>query len=240
MKPYTNLNGSKKEQIQKMFDSISIEYDQLNRLISAGNDSKWRKKIYSLAYKTNPKNILDIATGTADIALELSKIKNSKIIGLDISEKMLDVGRKKIELKNLKDRITLISGDAENLDFSNDSFDLVTIGFGVRNFQNLEKGLKESFRVLNPNGKLIVLETSVPENRFVKLFYLIFSRTFIPLIGSLFSKDHRAYNYLQKSAENFPYGKSFAKILEKCGFKEVEIFPQMFGASSLYVAKKKV
>lgn len=239
MKPYNNLQGSKKKQIEKMFDSISLEYDQLNRVISAGNDTKWRKKIFLLANKINPKNILDIATGTADIALELSKIKNSKIIGLDISEKMLEVGRKKIELKKLKERITLISGDAENLKFNDNSFDLVTIGFGVRNFQNLEKGLKESFRVLNSDGSLIILETSVPENKFIKFFYLMFSRTFIPLIGSLFSKDNKAYNYLQKSAENFPSGKSFAEILEKCGFKNVEILPQMFGASSLYVAKKK-
>ncbi|MEL0183880.1 MAG: bifunctional demethylmenaquinone methyltransferase/2-methoxy-6-polyprenyl-1,4-benzoquinol methylase UbiE [Bacteroidota bacterium] len=239
MKPYNNLQGSKKKQIEKMFDSISLEYDQLNRVISAGNDTKWRKKIFLLANKINPKNILDIATGTADIALELSKIKNSKIIGLDISEKMLEVGRKKIELKKLKERITLISGDAENLKFNDNSFDLVTIGFGVRNFQNLEKGLKESFRVLNSEGSLIILETSVPENKFIKFFYLMFSRTFIPLIGSLFSKDNKAYNYLQKSAENFPSGKSFAEILKKCGFKNVEILPQMFGASSLYVAKKK-
>ena len=222
-----------------MFDSISLEYDQLNRVISAGNDTKWRKKIFQLAIKLNPKNILDIATGTADIALELSKIKNSKIIGLDISKKMLEIGRKKIEHKKLKDRITLISGDAENLKFNDNSFDLVTIGFGVRNFQNLEKGLKESYRVLNSDGSLIVLETSVPENKLIKLFYLMFSRTFIPLIGSLFSKDNKAYNYLQKSAENFPSGKSFAEILGKCGFKNVKILPQMFGASSLYVAKKK-
>ena len=222
-----------------MFDSISLEYDQLNRVISAGNDTKWRKKIFQLAIKLNPKNILDIATGTADIALELSKIKNSKIIGLDISKKMLEVGRKKIEHKKLKDRITLISGDAENLKFNDNSFDLVTIGFGVRNFQNLEKGLKESYRVLNSDGSLIVLETSVPKNKLIKLFYLMFSRTFIPLIGSLFSKDNKAYNYLQKSAVNFPSGKSFAEILENCGFKNVKILPQMFGASSLYVAKKK-
>ena len=155
MKPYQNQNSSKKKQIEKMFDSISFEYDKLNRLISAGNDVKWRKKIYKISKKLNPKTILDIATGTADIAIELSNINNSKIIGLDISEKMLEVGRKKILNKNLNDKISLISGDAENLSFGDNKFDLITIGFGVRNFQNLKKGLEESFRVLKPNGTLI-------------------------------------------------------------------------------------
>ena len=238
MKPYKNLNSSKKKQVEKMFDSISFEYDKLNRLISGGNDIKWRKNIYKIAKSLNPVDILDIATGTADIALELSKIKNSKITGLDISEKMLDVGRKKVIDRSLENKVSLISGDAENLSFSKNSFDLISIGFGVRNFQNLEKGLSESFRVLREGGTLIILETSVPQNNFVKFFYLIFSRTFIPLIGSLFSKDKRAYTYLQKSAEKFPSGKSFSEILKSCGFKSVEIMPLMLGASSIYIAKK--
>src|SRR6056300_1048699 len=182
MKPYKNQNTSKKKQIEKMFDSISVEYDKLNRLISAGNAVKWRKKIHKIAKKLNPKNILDVATGTADIAIELSKIKNSKIIGLDISEKMLAVGREKILNKNLSQKISLISGDAENLAFETNCFDLVTIGFGVRNFQNLEKGLSESYRVLTNDGTLIILETSVPQNMLVKFFYLLFSRTIIPFI----------------------------------------------------------
>ena len=238
MKPYQNQNSSKKKQIEKMFDSISFEYDKLNRLISAGNDVKWRKKIYKISKKLNPKTILDIATGTADIAIELSNINNSKIIGLDISEKMLEVGRKKILNKNLNDKISLISGDAENLSFDDNKFDLITIGFGVRNFQNLKKGLEESFRVLKPNGSLIVLETSVPKNKFVKFFYLLFSRTVIPLIGSFFSKDQKAYKYLQKSAEEFPSGNDFAKIIKSCGFESVNICPQMLGASTIYIAKK--
>jgi demethylmenaquinone methyltransferase/2-methoxy-6-polyprenyl-1,4-benzoquinol methylase len=239
MKPYQNQNSSKKKQVEKMFDSISFEYDKLNRLISAGNDVKWRKHIYKIANHLNPVDVLDIATGTADIAMELSKIKGSKITGLDISEKMLNVGREKIVDRSLQDKITLVSGDAENLNFSKNTFDLISIGFGVRNFQNLKKGLSESFRVLRDGGTLIVLETSVPQNTFIKFFYLLFSRTFIPLIGSLFSKDKKAYKYLQKSAEEFPSGENFSQILKSCGFKDVEIMPLMLGASSIYIAKKK-
>lgn len=238
MKPYLNQNSSKKRQVEKMFDSISFEYDKLNRLISAGNDVKWRKHIYKIANHLNPVDVLDIATGTADIAMELSKIKGSKITGLDISEKMLNVGRQKIVDRSLQDKITLVSGDAENLNFSKNTFDLISIGFGVRNFQNLKKGLSESFRVLRDGGTLIVLETSVPQNTFIKFFYLLFSRTFIPLIGSLFSKDKKAYKYLQKSAEEFPSGENFSQILKSCGFKDVEIMPLMLGASSIYIAKK--
>ena len=238
MKPYQNQNSSKKKQVEKMFDSISFEYDKLNRLISAGNDVKWRKTIYKIAERLNPIDILDIATGTADIALELSKIEGSKITGLDISEKMLDVGRQKVTERNLENKVSLVSGDAENLNFSKSTFDLISIGFGVRNFQNLEKGLLESFRVLREGGTLIILETSVPQNRLVKLFYLLFSRTFIPLVGSLFSKDKKAYKYLQKSAEEFPSGENFSQTLKSCGFKNVQIMPLMLGASSIYVAKK--
>ena len=238
MKPYQNKNSSKKKQVEKMFDSISFEYDNLNRLISAGNDVKWRKNIYKIAERLKPVDVLDIATGTADIALELSKIKGSKITGLDISEKMLNIGRQKVTERNLENKISLVSGDAENLSFSKNTFDLISIGFGVRNFQNLEKGLLESFRVLREGGTLIILETSVPQNRLVKLFYLLFSRTFIPLVGSLFSKDKKAYKYLQKSAEEFPSGESFSQILKSCGFKNVQIMPLMLGASSIYIAKK--
>ena len=238
MKPYQNQNSSKKKQVEKMFDSISFEYDKLNRLISAGNDVKWRKHIYKIANHLNPVDVLDIATGTADIAIELSKIEGSKITGLDISEKMLNVGRQKIVNRSLQDKVTLISGDAENLIFSKNTFDLISIGFGVRNFQNLKKGLSESFRVLRNGGTLIVLETSVPQNTFIKFFYLLFSRTFIPLVGSLFSKNKKAYKYLQKSAEEFPSGENFSQILKSCGFRSVEIMPFMLGASSIYIAKK--
>ncbi|MDA7810148.1 bifunctional demethylmenaquinone methyltransferase/2-methoxy-6-polyprenyl-1,4-benzoquinol methylase UbiE [Flavobacteriaceae bacterium] len=238
MKPNQKLKLSKKVQVKNMFDSISAEYDLLNRIMTFGNDIRWRKKIYKIAKSDNPKDILDIATGTADIALELSKITESSIIGLDISEQMLEVGRKKINNKKLSNKVVLISGDAENLDYEKESFDLVTIGFGVRNFENLEKGLKESHRVLRSRGKLIILETSVPENSIIKFFYFFFSRSFIPLIGSLFSKDKTAYQYLQKSAEKFPSGKNFILVLNKCGFSNVKVQTQMFGATSIYIAKK--
>ena len=238
MKPNQYEKSSKKNQIGKMFDSISKEYDLLNRLMTFGSDVKWRKKIVSIARKSNPKKILDIATGTADIAIELSKIDDSDIIGVDISQKMLDVGRNKINAKKLSNQIILESGDAEKLVYTDETFDIVTIGFGVRNFQNLKNGLKESYRVLKNGGVLIILETSVPQNSIIKYFYLLFSRTFIPLLGLIFSKDKMAYNYLQKSAEKFPSGKQFKLILEKCNFQNVDIIPQMLGATSIYVANK--
>ncbi len=238
MKPNQSNNSSKKNQIEKMFDSISVEYDLLNRILTFGSDIRWRKKIVSIARKSNPKKILDIATGTADIAIELSKIDDSEIIGVDISQKMLDLGRNKINTKKLSNQIILESGDAEKLIYTDETFDIVTIGFGVRNFQNLKVGLKESYRVLKNGGVLIILETSVPKNSIIKYFYLLFSRTFIPLLGLIFSKDKLAYNYLQKSAEKFPSGKQFKLILEKCDFQNVNIIPQMLGATSIYVANK--
>ena len=238
MKPNQSNNSSKKIQIEKMFDSISVEYDLLNRILTFGSDIRWRKKIVSIARTSNPKHILDIATGTADIALELSKINDSKITGVDISRKMLEVGRTKIKLKKLSNQIVLESGDAECLNYSDESFDLVTIGFGVRNFQNLEKGLKESNRVLKKGGVIIILETSIPQNYIIKYFYLLFTRSFIPLIGSVFSKDKSAYNYLQKSAEKFPSGKEFISILKKCDFQNIDIKPLMLGATSIYLANK--
>jgi demethylmenaquinone methyltransferase/2-methoxy-6-polyprenyl-1,4-benzoquinol methylase len=238
MKPNQSNNSSKKIQIEKMFDSISVEYDLLNRILTFGSDIRWRKKIVSIARTSNPKHILDIATGTADIALELSKINDSKITGVDISRKMLEVVRTKIKLKKLSNQIVLESGDAECLNYSDESFDLVTIGFGVRNFQNLEKGLKESNRVLKKGGVIIILETSIPQNYIIKYFYLLFTRSFIPLIGSVFSKDKSAYNYLQKSAEKFPSGKEFISILKKCDFQNIDIKPLMLGATSIYLANK--
>jgi demethylmenaquinone methyltransferase/2-methoxy-6-polyprenyl-1,4-benzoquinol methylase len=238
MKPNQSLDTSKKNQIENMFNSISVKYDFLNRLITFGNDKKWRKKMYTIAKGFAPKNLLDIATGTADIALALSKIKGSKIIGVDISEKMLDVGRDKINAKNLSHQIVLEAGDAENLLYSNECFDVVTIGFGVRNFENLEKGLKESHRVLKKNGALIILETSIPENPVIRYFYFLFSRSFIPIFGSVFSKNKSAYRYLQKSAEKFPSGKQFVSVLITCGFKNIVVKPQMLGATSIYIARK--
>lgn len=239
MKPNQQLETSKKNQIQNMFNAISIEYDFLNKLITFGNDIKWRKKVYTIAKENSPKNILDIATGTGDIALELANIEGAKIIGLDISEKMLEIGKKKITNQNLSDKIDLALGDAENLSYSNGSFDIITIGFGVRNFQNLIKGLNESRRVLKENGKLIILESSVPKNYIIKFFYLLLSRAYVPFLGLVFSKDKSAYRYLQKSAETFPSGHAFVEILKNCGFKNILTQRQMFGAVSIYIAEKQ-
>ena len=239
LKPYQKSRGSKKNQIEKMFDKISDDYDFLNWIITFNNHKRWKNNILSIAKKLNPTKALDIATGTADIAIKLGSIPNCQVVGVDISEQMLNIGRKKIKKKNLQKSVSLQNGDAENLNYNDNFFDLITIGFGVRNFQDLEKGLAESFRVLKPNGALIVLETSVPENKIIRLLYSFFTRTYIPLMASIFSKDKSAYNYLLNSAELFPSGNKFSNILKSVGFADVLIKPKLFGSSTIYVCKKK-
>lgn len=221
-----------------MFDSISSEYDLLNGIITFNNHSRWKNNILKISKKLKPKKALDIATGTADIAIKLGSISDCQVIGIDISEKMLNVGRDKIIAKKMSKNVKLESGDAENLSYLNNTFDIITIGFGVRNFQDLKKGLKESLRVLKPKGSLIILETSVPENKIIKFFYRIFTRTYIPLMAFIFSKDNSAYNYLLDSAEDFPCGNNFAEILKFVGFKKIEIRPKFFGSSTIYIASK--
>ena len=239
MKPHQESKSPKKNQVEKMFDSISFEYDLLNAIMTFNSHKRWKKNILNIAKKLKPKNALDIATGTADIAINLGSISNCEVIGVDISEQMLNVGREKITKMKLTKSVRLESGDAENLNFKDNYFDLVTIGFGVRNFQDLEKGLSESLRVLKAKGTLIVLETSVPENRIMKLFYSIFTRTYIPIMAMIFSKDKSAYNYLLNSAELFPSGTKFSNILKSVGFADVLIKPKLFGSSTIYVCKKK-
>jgi len=238
LKPNQKSKSSKKNQVEKMFDAISFEYDFLNGIMTFNSHTRWKKNILNIAKKLKPKNALDIATGTADIAINLGSISDCKVVGVDISEQMLNLGRKKITKMKLDEFVRLESGDAENLNFKDNYFDLVTIGFGVRNFQDLEKGLRESFRVLNKNGTLIILETSVPENRIMKLFYLIFTRTYIPVMASIFSKDKSAYSYLINSAELFPSGTKFSDILKSVGFADVLIKPKLFGSSTIYIATK--
>ena len=238
LKPYQQSRSSKKNQIEKMFDKISDDYDFLNWIITFNNHKRWKNHILSIAKKLNPTKALDIATGTADIAIKLASIPNCEVVGVDISEQMLNIGRNKIRKKNLQKSVSLQNGDAENLNYNDNFFDLITIGFGVRNFQDLEKGLGESFRVLKPNGVLIVLETSVPENRIIRLLYSFFTRTYIPLMASIFSKDKLAYKYLLNSAESFPSGEKFKKILEKVGFKNISIRPKLLGSSTIYIASK--
>ncbi len=237
--PYKDSELGKKEQVAQMFDAISGNYDGLNRVISFGIDVKWRKKVLKLVSDKNPKTVLDIATGTGDLALLMTKTSAEKIIGLDISAGMLEVGRKKIEAKNLSNKIEMLLADSENMPFENNTFDAITVAFGVRNFETLEKGLSEILRVLKPNGIFVILETSVPEKTPFKQGYQFYSKNILPLIGKLFSKDNSAYQYLSDSASVFPYGEALNNILRKIGFIEVRAMPQTFGVATIYSASKK-
>lgn len=237
--PYKNSSLSKKEQITKMFDNISEEYDGLNRVISFGIDIKWRKKVVKLVANQKPKSVLDIATGTGDLAINLTQTAAHKIIGLDISEGMLDVGRKKINAKKLNNTIEMIVGDSENLPFDDNSFDAITVAFGVRNFEHLDVGLKEILRVLKPNGIFVVLETSVPTKFPFRQGYFLYTKILLPVIGKLFSRDKKAYSYLSSSAAKFPYGEAFNNILKKTGFISTKALPQTFGVATIYTASKK-
>ena len=235
--PY-NQEDSKKKQVTEMFDGISTEYDALNRKISLGIDVKWRRRVVDLLIPKKPESILDIATGTGDLALALTATKASRIVGLDISAGMLSVGKNKVKLENLENIIEMVIGDSEALTYDDNSFDAVTVAFGVRNFENLELGLSELFRVLKPRGTLVVLETAVPTRFPFKQGYKFHTQVIIPLMGKLFTRDQAAYKYLSDSAAVFPYGKQFNNILEKMGFIEVEDSPQTLGVASIYCATK--
>ncbi len=236
--PYNDTSRSKKEQVAEMFDTISENYDELNRVISFGIDVKWRKKVVAIIAKTKPAKILDVATGTGDLAINLTKTGASEIIGLDISEGMLAVGKNKIKDKGLDKVIKMVKGDSENLPYEDNYFDAITVAFGVRNFENLEKGLSEIFRVLRPEGVFTVLETSLPTKTPYKQGHKLYCTTLLPLIGKLFSKDKSAYSYLNESAAAFPYGDAFNNILRKIGFIEVNDNPQTFGVATIYTATK--
>jgi len=238
VKPYKNQDSSRKEQVTRMFDNISGNYDFMNRLMTFGIDVKWRKKVVKMVAETKPRKILDIATGTGDFAIMLADIKPEKIVGLDISQGMLEVGKKKVAEKGLDNLIEMVLGDSENLPFEDNSFDAVTVGFGVRNFENLDKGLSEINRVLRPGGIFVVLETSQPEKFPFKQGFKFYSKYIIPFLGRLFSKDKNAYEYLPESAEAFPYGQAFNNILKKNQFTSVQNYPLMFGAASIYKAFK--
>lgn len=237
--PYKDSSLGKKEQIAQMFDNISEEYDGLNRVISFGIDIKWRQKVVDIVQKHQPNNILDIATGTGDLAINLAKTQAQDIVGLDISEGMLEVGRQKIKAKQLNDTIKMVIGDSENLPFGDHTFDAITVAFGVRNFETLNKGLAEILRVLKPQGKLVILETSVPTKFPFRQGYFVYTKIILPVIGKLFSRDKQAYGYLSSSAAKFPYGEAFNNILKKVGFINVEAFPQTFGVASIYTASKQ-
>lgn len=237
--PYKDSSLGKKEQVAQMFDNISGNYDNLNRVISFGIDIKWRKKVLKIVSDKQPKIILDIATGTGDLAILMAQTNAEKIIGLDISAGMLEVGKKKVEEKRLSNIIDLVLGDSEKIPFEDNYFDAITVGFGVRNFENLEKGFAEILRVLKPNGVFVILETSVPDKTPYKQGYKFYSKNILPIIGKLFSKDNSAYGYLSESAAAFPYGEALNNILRKIGFIDVVAMPQTFGVATIYSASKK-
>lgn len=229
----------KKEQVADMFDDIAHRYDFLNRFLSAGLDIQWRKKALGYLKELQPKKILDVATGTADVAIMASAIlKPTSIIGIDISEGMLEIGRKKVEKLGLQNTIELLKGDSETINFNDNTFDAVTVAFGVRNFQNLEKGMAEILRVLRPGGKLVVLEFSKPKMSFVKSFYNLYMKTVTPNVGKLFSKNPNAYQYLDESIQKFPEGNDFINILDNLGYINTQLKQLSLGICSIYCAEK--
>ena len=239
--PYTHSENGKKEQVEKMFDEIAFRYDLLNQLLSFGIHKRWRKKtIQLIASSAQNKNmhLLDIATGTADFAIEAMRLNPGKITGIDISKDMLAIGRKKLEEKKLSGKIELLHADSENLPFLNDHFHAATVGFGIRNFENLEKGLSEVCRTLQKGGTFAILEFSFPEKFPVKQLYHFYLKNICPLLGKLISKNPVAYEYLFKSVYNFPYGEKLKSILLTCGFSEVRFYPQTLGIVTIYIAKK--
>ena len=238
VKPYKDSTLGKKEQVTQMFDTISGDYDGLNRVISFGIDIKWRKKVVNIVKESAPKTVLDIATGTGDLAINLAETDADKIVGLDISSGMLDIGKQKIKSKNLDSKIDMILGDSENMPFEDNTFDAVTVAFGVRNFETLENGLKEILRVLKPGGTFVILETSMPDKTPYKQGYNFYTKNILPLIGKTFSKDKTAYKYLCESASVFPYGEALNNILRKIGFINVKDLPQTFGVATIYVSSK--
>jgi demethylmenaquinone methyltransferase / 2-methoxy-6-polyprenyl-1,4-benzoquinol methylase len=237
VKPYQEESG-KKEQIEKMFDSISGRYDFLNRFLSLGIDIYWRKLMVNRLKKTQPKRILDIATGTADVAIAMRKLKPEHITGLDLSEKMLEVGRQKVREKGLNHLIQLVKGDSEALPYPDQSFDAVTVAFGVRNFEHLLKGLSEMQRVLKPGGQVVILEFSRPRIFPVKQLYDFYFRYFCPWWGRLISKDDSAYRYLYESVNAFPEGENFLQVASQAGFQHLKAERVTFGIVSLYTGMK--
>ena len=238
--PYKDSDLSKKQQVASMFDNIAFRYDFLNRFLSAGTDIRWRKKAISQLNEVQPKSLLDVATGTADMAIMASHLlKTEKVTGIDISDGMLEVGRKKLEKLGLSGHIELLNGDSETIKFENNTFDAVTVAFGVRNFQNLEKGLSEILRVLKPGGKLVVLEFSRPKAIGISQLYNIYMKLVAPNMGKLFSKNRNAYQYLDESIKKFPEGKNFTQILDNLGYTNTYCKPLSLGICSIYCGIKQ-
>ena len=238
VKPYNDASKSKKEEVAEMFNNISKRYDFLNHFLSLGIDKIWRKKAIAELKEINPIRILDIATGTGDFALAALKINPKEVVGIDISEGMLAVGKEKMIAKKVDNIITMQLGDSENLPFEDNYFDGLTVGFGVRNFENLEKGLTEMLRVIRPGGKAIILEFSKPKNFPIKQVFGFYSKYFIPFFGKNISKDEKAYAYLPESVQAFPEGENFKAILTKVGYKNVTSKLVSGGIATIYIGGK--
>lgn len=239
MKPY-NEEQSKKEQVEQMFDNIAPTYDKLNHIMSLNIDRMWRRRVMRIVRRSKAHKIMDVATGTGDLAIAMAKrVDRTQILGIDLSEEMLAVARRKVEKQGLEERIMLEKGDAENLTMvTTESIDAATVAFGVRNFENIERGLSEIYRTLKPGGKLVVLEFSMPKNRLVRWVYSQYAHRLLPRIGGMISKDKQAYTYLPDSVEEFPSPERFAEILRGVGFRSVKTRSQSFGIAYIYDATK--
>ncbi len=237
--PDSTSNLSKKAQVAEMFNNIAGRYDFLNHFLSMGIDKGWRKKAIAEVAQARPQAILDVATGTGDMAIAAAKtIQPEKITGVDIADGMLEVGRKKIADLNLQQIITLKTGDSESMPFGTGEFDAVMCAYGVRNFEHLEAGLTEMSRVLRPGGKVVILEFSHPTRPGIKQLYSFYFRYILPTLGKLVSKHSKAYTYLPESVKAFPEGKRFCEILQQCGFKDAKARPLTFGVTTLYTASR--
>lgn len=238
--PYTTPdNEPKKKQVQRMFDNIAHKYDFLNHFFSMGIDVLWRKKCIRILRKENPSTIIDMATGTGDFALEAIRMGlDAHVTGVDLSQGMLDVGIEKIKSRGYQDKISMQQGDSENLPFDDNSFDAYTVGFGVRNFENLNKGLSEMHRVLNPGGITVILEFSKPKSFPIKQLFGFYFKYIMPTIGNLLSKDSSAYTYLPESVMAFPEGEDFLNEMGKVGFKNLRQNKLTGGIASIYIGYK--
>ena len=238
VKPYNKLDKSKKEEVAEMFDNISAKYDFLNHFMSLGIDHLWRKKAINMLKPSNPKKIIDLATGTGDFAIAALKLNPEKVVGVDISNGMLEKGREKMKKRGKQDIISMVYGDSEDLPFADNEFDALTVGFGVRNYENLEKGLAEMLRVINVGGTAVILEFSKPKKFPIKQFFGFYSKYIIPTLGKTISKDSSAYEYLPESVAAFPEGQDFLDILNKVGYKNTTARLVSGGIATIYTGTK--
>ena len=238
IKPYGN-DGKKSEQVEEMFDNIAPAYDKLNHTLSMGIDRSWRRKAIKYLRPFRPRHIMDVATGTGDFAiLACRELQPDSLIGTDISEGMMNVGREKVKKEGLSDKISFAREDCTSLSFADNRFDAITVAFGIRNFEDLDKGLSEMCRVLKPGGHLVILELSEPEHFPMKQGYAVYSKVVIPALGRLLSKDRSAYTYLPESIKAFPQGEIMQEIIRKAGFSQVEFKRLTMGTCTLYFATK--